>query len=167
VPALQSGAIYYFDIVQDYPAIGGGVEFSRTLFAELQRRYGDRLKSVRELASELGFADASMPYLHRERLIAERLACVDRQSTFFFPNFQSPVPGHARSGGPRVVNVVHDVQFAYLPELFSAERLGALHRTFEETRENADEIIFISEAARRQFLQVFGTPRRHRIRLIH
>ncbi|MDF2810375.1 MAG: hypothetical protein K0S56_1406 [Microvirga sp.] len=137
MPALQSGAIYYFDIVQDYPAIGGGVEFSRTLFAELQRRYGDRLKSVRELASELGFADASMPYLHRERLIAERLACVDRQSTFFFPNFQSPVPG------------------------------GALHRTFEETRENADEIIFISEAARRQFLQVFGAPRRRHIRLIH
>ncbi len=163
MPALQSGAIYYFDIVQDYPAIGGVVEFSRTLFAELQRRYGDRLKSVRELAPQLGFADASMPYLHRERLIAERLACVDPQSTFFFPNFQSPVPGHAQGGGPRVVNVVHDVQFAYLPELFSAERLGALHRTFEETRENADEIIFISEAARRQFLQVFGAPRRHRV----
>lgn len=155
--------IYYFDIVHDYPAIGGVVEFSRTLFQSLKQHYGNRLVSARDVARGLGLTDVSMPYLHRERLVAERLARLYPNATFFFPNFQSPVPGHARAGGPRVVNVLHDVQFAYLPELFSHERLAALHRTFAETRENADEIIFISESARAQFLDTIGEPRQHRV----
>ncbi|MBS9475536.1 autotransporter domain-containing protein, partial [Ancylobacter radicis] len=95
--------------------------------------------------------------------MAQRLAEYAPHATFFFPNFQSPVPGRARAGGPRIVNVIHDVQFAYLPHLFSAERREALYATFAETRDNADEIVFISEAARDQFLATIGAPRQHRV----
>ena len=67
--------IYDFDIVDDYPAIGGVVQFSGTLFRHLSHRYGDRLISVRKSASELGLPDASRPYLHRER--QQRLCRLD------------------------------------------------------------------------------------------
>jgi outer membrane autotransporter protein len=155
--------IYYFDVVHDYPSIGGVVEFSRLLFRELKRRYGRRLVSAREAAAALGGPDASMGYLPRERQIAALLAAHDPDSTFFFPNFQSPVVRAPDGTGPRIVNVVHDVQFAFLPELFRADRLRDLHRIFAETRENADHVVFISRTAQDQYLRLFGAPHRHEV----
>lgn len=160
---LGASRIYYFDIVHDYPEIGGVVEFSKILYRELKNSYGPELVSVRSLADELRLPDARLSYLYRERLAAERLAERDPDAVFFYPNFQSPIPGRARAGGPRVVNVIHDVQFAYLPSLFNESVRQELFETFTEARDNADEIIFISEAARSQFLEKIGTPRSGRV----
>jgi outer membrane autotransporter protein len=155
--------IYYFDVVHDYPAIGGVVEFSELLFRQLKKRYGKRLISAREAAQRFGAPDATMPYLDRERRVAEILARVDPHSTFFFPNFHSPIARRADGHGPTIINVIHDVQFAFLPELYSEARLRWLERAFARTRENADHVVFISHAAEQQYTQRFGVPRRHTV----
>ncbi|HRO48886.1 MAG TPA: autotransporter domain-containing protein [Hyphomicrobium sp.] len=165
-PPLNAAAttIYYFDVVHDYPSIGGIVEFSQILFRQLKARYGARLISAREAATRLGAPDASqMAYIDRERHIAELLAKTDPSSVFFFPNFQSPVARDPAASGPRIINVVHDVQFDALPELFSAGRLRWLERAFANTGDRADQVVFISEAARQHYVRRFGTPRRHTV----
>lgn len=158
---MQAGSFYYFDVVHDYPSIGGIVEFSQILFKELKKRYGPRLVSATEAATRLGAPDSTVPYLERERIIAELLAEADPCSVFFFPNFHSPVSRQPGRIGPRIINVIHDVQFAFLPELFSGGRLRWLNRAFAHTRHNADHVVFISEAARQQYVELFGPPRQH------
>jgi uncharacterized protein with beta-barrel porin domain/glycosyltransferase involved in cell wall biosynthesis len=155
--------IYYFDIVHDYPALGGVPEFSQRLFRQLKRQYGHRLVSARAAVARLGGPDANMPYLEREKRAAELLAAADPDSTFFFPNYHSPIAKKDRARGPRIVNVVHDVQFVFLPELFDAGHLRWLHHAFAQTRENADQVIFISRATQEQYIAHFGTPRRHAV----
>lgn len=155
--------IYYFDIVHDYPDIGGIVEFSNILLKQLQRRYGRRLVSARQAAVRLGVYNASLGYLPHERRVAEALAIADPDATFFFPNFQSPVARQAGAAGPRVVNVIHDVQFAALPELFSTQHLGWLDSAFAETQRNADHVVFISRASQRDYIARYGAPRRHEV----
>ena len=152
--------IYYFDIVHDYPSIGGVVEFSQTLSAELKRRFGARLVSVRETLPRSG---ADLPYLARETHAAEWLAEAHPDAVFVFPNFHSPIARHRSGIRPTVINVVHDVQFAFLPELFAPTHLAWLHRAFAETRSNADEIVFVSKTTRDQFIACFGAPRRHQV----
>jgi glycosyltransferase involved in cell wall biosynthesis len=155
--------IYYFDIVHDYPEIGGVAEFSQRLFRQLKRQYGRRLMSAREVVARLGGPDASMLYLDREKRAAELLAAADPDSIFFFPNFQSPIAKTDRHAGPRIVNVIHDVQFAHLPELFTADRRRWLHQTFAQTRDNADLIVFVSRTTQQQYIAQFGSPRRHTV----
>ncbi|MEX0957022.1 MAG: autotransporter domain-containing protein [Rhizobiaceae bacterium] len=104
-----------------------------------------------------------MPYLDREKRAAELLAAADPDSIFFIPNFQSPIAKTDRDAGPRIVNVIHDVQFVRLPEHFNAERRRWLHRTFAQTRENADLIVFVSRTTQEQYIAQFGTPRRHTV----
>lgn len=66
---------YYFDSVQDDPAIGGVVEVSNTLFRLLKQQYSKPLVSVREANARLVGPDATMPYLHRG--VAARIAARD------------------------------------------------------------------------------------------
>jgi len=159
----QARRIYYFDTIHDYPAIGGVVEFSRVLQAQLQRRYGERLVSAREALRRHGLADPGGAYFERERQIAQALAERDPGAVFFFPNFHSPIQRPASGLQPTIINVVHDVQFAHLPELFSDAQLEWLHRAFAATCERADEIVFASRTTRDQFMAQFGVPRRHRV----
>lgn len=161
--ARRSRPIYYFDIIHDYPSIGGVVEFSQILFGELKRRYGARLVSARAASARLGLADTHMPYLDRERRVARMLADADPDATFFFPNFHSPIARRTFGPLPKIVNVVHDVQFAFLPELFDRAHLAWLHQACAETRENADEIVFVSQTSRDQFIRCFGQPKRCRV----
>lgn len=156
-------AIYYFDIVHDYPSMGGVVEFSQILFKQLRQHYDRRLVSVRDMAAKIGCAYPDMLYLDRERKVAEVLTAVDPKSVFFFPNFQSPVARRPADNGPSIVNVVHDVQFAFLPELFSEARRRWLHQTFVETKQNADQVVFISRSTQRDYVRLFGKPRRYAV----
>jgi outer membrane autotransporter protein len=155
--------IYYFDIVHDYPAIGGVVEFSQVLLAQLRRRYGERLVLASQALRRFGLGDPAGAYLERERHIAQALAARDPDAIFFFPNFHSPIERPASGPRPIVINVVHDVQFAHLPELFSGAQLGWLHAAFAAARANADEIIFASRTTQEQYIACFGAPRHHQV----
>src|SRR5947209_2925909 len=159
----EKAPIYYFDIVHDYPSLGGVVEFSQTLFAELKRQFGERLISARAAAAAFETPGQSIRYIERERRVAQALAAVDPHATFFFPNFHSPIERTGEGPRPKIINVIHDVQFAFLPELFSPEDLVWLHQAFTDARRNADEIVFISKTTRDQFLARFGAPLRHRV----
>ncbi|MGQ4273731.1 autotransporter domain-containing protein [Terrihabitans sp. B22-R8] len=150
--------IYYFDIVHDYPKIGGVVDVSVTLFRLLKARYGARLISVRDRFPVRERSDVG--YFEREQRAALSLAETDPNSIFFFPNFYSPVPAREGMPRPRIVNVVHDVQFAHLPEYFEAGTLEWLHAAFADTRTNADHVVFISNSARDDYTALFGAPRR-------
>ncbi len=83
--------IYYFDVVHDYPAIGGIVEFSQILFKQLKKRYGRRLVS----ATEAGHAARRFRRehaLYRPRAADCRTSgAVDPDATFFFPNYYLPI----------------------------------------------------------------------------
>ncbi|WP_189506400.1 autotransporter domain-containing protein [Tianweitania populi] len=57
------------------------------------------------------------------------------------------------------MNIVHDIQFAFLHDLFPAHERAELETLFTETRVWADHIAFVSEASRRDFSSVFGSPR--------
>jgi glycosyltransferase involved in cell wall biosynthesis len=159
-PSGPSWPIYYFDIVHDYPGMGGVVEFSRILFRQLAAHYQQRLVSVRAFTAALGCAHDDMLYLDRERKVAEILAGIEPNAVFFFPNFQSPVARQQNAAGPAIINVIHDLQFAFLPDLFPPERRSWLHQTFAETKRNADRIVFISRSTKQDFIGLFGKPRR-------
>ncbi len=161
---FPAGPVYLFDLVRDCPEIGGVPEFTARLADELARRIGARFVSVRSIADALGCGDPTESYLDRERRAITRLADIaDPDSTFLIPNFQSPLPRRAGVPRPRIVNVVHDVQFAALPDLFTPAQRRWLHAAFEATRANADQVVFISAATRDAFLRCFGAPRRHTV----
>lgn len=157
---FDRGPVYFFDIVEDYAHIGGVAAVSRRLRRALSLRLGKRLISVRDIAARFGCGEAGENYLERERRAIEALATLDPASTFLIPNFQSPLRLVAGRAKPVVINLVHDVQFAALPKLFSTEHRDWLHRAFAETRENADTLVFVSQSTKEQFAGLFGAPRR-------
>jgi autotransporter-associated beta strand protein len=163
LPSRSNSPIYYFDITHDYPSGGGVVEFSETLFAELKRRFGERLISVRAATAALDIPRHAISYIERERRAAEALAAADPHATFFFPNFHSPIARTGAGPRPKIINVVHDVQSAFLPELFAPEERDWLQHAYADTRRNADEVVFISKTTQSQFIERFGAPSRHRV----
>ena len=152
--------VYFFDIVEDYPQIGGVAAVSRRLRHALSQRLGKRLIPVRDIAASFGCGDTGESYLQRERRAIEALAELSPASTFLIPNFQSPLKRLAQRAKPVVINLVHDVQFAALPELFSAEHRDWLYRAFAETRANADTVVFVSQSSKDHFEAIFDAPRR-------
>lgn len=158
-------AIVYVDILHDYPEIGGMVEFSRRLFADLKPIYGDRLISAHDAIARMNISipAKSMPYPPRESIAATSLAPAVRNAVFFFPNMQSPIRRDPRRADRAVVNIVHDVQYKYLPERVSANTARVLDAALRDTVVNADKLLFVSDTSRAQFVEHFGKPRRTRI----
>ncbi len=104
-----------------------------------------------------------MPYIDRERHIAETARARRSARDVLLPEllFAGCAQGEWRR--PRIINVVHDVQFAALPELFSEGRLRWLNREFAAIRRNADHVVFISEATKQHYIELFGEPRQHSV----
>ncbi len=152
--------VYFFDIVEDYEQIGGVAAVSRRLRNALSQRLGKQLISVRDIAAGFGCGDANEYYLQRERRAIEALAVLDPASTFLIPNFQSPLRRVKGQAKPVVINLVHDIQFAALPEFFTAQHRNWLHHAFAEVRDNADTVVFVSHSTREQFERIFGAPAR-------
>ncbi len=158
-----SPTLYFFDIVEDYPEIGGVARVSARLRWAFRQHFGARVVAVRDIADGLGCGDKGEDYLARERRAMLRLAQVDPASTFFIPNFQNPLDRVADLIRPKVVNVVHDLQFASLPDLFTAEQHRWLDAGFSATRANADAIAFVSRTTRDHFVARYGAPARCRV----
>ena len=158
-----SPTLYFFDIVEDYPEIGGVARVSARLRCALRQHFGARLVAVRDIADGLGCGDKGEDYLARERRAMLRLAQIDPASTFFIPNFQNPLDRVADLIRPKIVNIVHDLQFACLPDLFTAEQHRWLDAAFSATRANADAIAFVSRTTRDHFVARYGAPAQCRV----
>ncbi len=161
LPALagsDDAPIFYADIVHDYPKVGGVGEYSARLLKVLRARYGDRIRPLRTIETELGAVDPRLPYLDRERLALQRLALRYPNALVVVPNFQSPVSPHAPFR-LRIVNVVHDVPFDRLAGDLSPDYLRWLDGRYAETAANADHIAFVSDTTRQEFCARYGAPR--------
>ena len=159
-PAVSSRPIYFVDIVEDYPSIGGVAKYSRNLRVALKQSVGARLICVREVADRYGCADPAEPYLGRERRAIAAVAALHPEAVVVVPNFQNPVRRVAGQPRPVIINVVHDVQFCSLPRLFAADHLRWLHQAFAETRQNADQVVFVSRTTQEDYTARFGAPPR-------
>lgn len=155
--------ILYFDIVQDYPAMGGVARVSEQVFEQLTERFGAAVLSARALAARLGMDARDLPYLDRERHVAQALARHAPDAILFFPNFQSPVPGRLRGGAGPVISLIHDLQFAFLPQYFPPARRDWLSGAFAEAGSHSDCLVFVSQTTRRHYLERYGTPRNHAV----
>lgn len=150
--------LYFFDLAGDYPRLGGVADVTATLRDLLGSLPGLELYTVRQLLGRrlVGFSD---DLFERERQAARWLARQYSSGVFFFPNFYNPLR-RSFAEGPRVVNLIHDLQFLYQPQFFSESRQRWLRDQFALTGQQADLLIFISEATRADYLAHFPAPRR-------
>lgn len=155
--------ILFIDIVQDYPAMGGVARVSQQVFRLLARQFSPRVLSARVLARRRGLDAPDLPYLDRERHVAQALARELPDAILFFPNFQSPVPGRLRGGTSPVISLIHDLQFAFLTQYFPPERRDWLSGAFAEAGAHSDCLVFVSQATRRHYLERYGAPRNHAV----
>lgn len=155
--------ILFIDIVQDYPAMGGVARVSEQVFRLLARQFSPRVLSARSLARRLGLDAPGLAYLDRERQVAQALARHLPEAILFFPNFQSPVPGRLRGGSSPVISLIHDLQFAFLPQYFPPERRAWLSGAFAEAGAHSDCLVFVSQTTRRHYLERYGPPRNHAV----
>lgn len=166
-PTTGKRPIYFFDFIQDYPHMGGVPDFSRTLFRELRKIFGERLISA--MAVEEHYLGPDAPHdvkdfcLERERLVAEGIAAAHPDSIFFFPNYRVPIertPGKPR---PRIASVIHDLQFDAFPQYFGEPFLAWVKTAFASVRETSDHVVFISNTTRDHYERLYSLPPVHSV----
>lgn len=80
-----------------------------------------------------------------------------------FPNYFTPP---ARNG-PRVVTVMHDLQYRHHPRNFSRRKRAWLRLAHETTLRFADVVVAVSEFVRRDLLSAYGSRHERKVRVIH
>lgn len=91
------------------------------------------------------------------RFIAEQTTCLNgsrRSQAILFPNYFTPPVVPARLG--RIVTIIHDFQYRYFPEFFSAGKRIWLRWAHELTFRRADAVVAISESVRQDAIRFHG-----------
>lgn len=149
--------LYVFDLVADYPLLGGVADAAVSLLTLLAGVPGLEPRSVRQLLACQSRGE-NEEWADREHRAAHWLAKRVPHSILFFPNFYSPVQGQSGEGGLRVVNLIHDLQFLHQPQFFSKQRRRWLREQFTLAGQRANLLLFVSEATRSDYFAHFAAP---------
>lgn len=102
------------------------------------------------------------------RFISEQYACLDSRfsgDAILFPNYFIPPYIPKRCG--RVVAVIHDLQYRYFPQYFSARKRAWLRFAHRLTLQRADRVVVISNSVRDDIIRFYGDSAAKNVSVVH